>query len=183
MARLWPFRRRPRPDVGAPRGGQEHLCLAAGGPRSGEPRYSIAEARVLRSVEALTEDDAVELLALGIRDEVTRIGPKRAALRVGCSDTTIADARDQRTTLRLDLAWNTLLLCEGALDPLARHFGKALVDIDPRPVSWLELAAAASEYVAAASQALARGRITHLDEPKLKELARRLCTLSQGAGR
>jgi len=129
----------------------------------------------------LTEDEAVGLLAEGIHESVFRLGPTKAGLKVGCSDETMAKARDKKTTLRLDLAFNTLLLDERALDPLTAHFRKRLVDVDAGPVNWTQLGAAAAELSAEIHRALSRGHISHRDLPRLKELARAVLTQSEGA--
>jgi len=87
------------------------------------------------SVKPLTEQEARHLLAGGLLKPCHESGPTRVGLTIGCDEKTVRKARDEETTMRLDLAWNALLVNENALDGLASHFGKKLVDRDTGEVS------------------------------------------------
>jgi len=70
---------------------------------------------VLPPVPPLTVEDARELLAKPLLRACSKHGPKRVGLAIGGADEkTVRDARDEKSTLRLDYAANLL-----ALDPLA----------------------------------------------------------------
>jgi hypothetical protein len=62
----------------------------------------------------LTEEDAREILAGPLRRACSDHGPIRVGKALGCDEKTVRNARDERSTLRLDLAANLL-----PLDPLA----------------------------------------------------------------
>jgi hypothetical protein len=90
----------------------------------------MADARVLPPIDPLTEQDARHLLAAGLIGPCHRDGPTRVALKIGCDEKTVRNARDEDRTLRLDYAWNALLADDGALDALARHFRRLLIPLD-----------------------------------------------------
>src|SRR3546814_4868449 len=66
----------------------------------------------------LTEYDARELLSKPLVDLCAEHGPTRVAGSVGCDEKTIRNARDEKSTLRLDFASNPLALDGRALDPI-----------------------------------------------------------------
>lgn len=86
--------------------------------------------RVRPPVKPLTEQEARHLLAGGLLAPCHESGPTRVGLTIGCDEKTVRKARDEETTMRLDLSWNALLVNENALDGLAAHFGKKLVNRD-----------------------------------------------------
>src|SRR3546814_7925958 len=57
-------------------------------------------------------------------------GPTRVAGSVGCDEKTIRNARDEKSTLRLDFASNLLALDGRALDPILNHYGRRSVPVD-----------------------------------------------------
>src|SRR3546814_8605667 len=69
----------------------------------------------------LTEYDARELLSKPLVDLCAEHGPTRVAGSVGCDEKTIRNARDEKSTLRLDFASNLLALDGRALDPNLNH--------------------------------------------------------------
>src|SRR3546814_20157288 len=69
----------------------------------------------------LTEYDARELLSKPLVDLGAEHGPTRVAGSVGCDEKTIRNARDEKSTLRLDFASNLLALDGRALDPILNH--------------------------------------------------------------
>ena len=80
---------------------------------------------VLPPVLPLTVDDAREKLAPVLRRVCSNHGPKKVAKYIGgCDEKTVRDARDEKSTLRLDYAANLLLLDGTALDGLLNHFGR-----------------------------------------------------------
>lgn len=88
----------------------------------------VSDKRVRPSVEPLTEADYRHKLAAGMLQPVHEQGPTRVGLKIGANEKTVRGARDKRSTLRGDNAWNLLLVDGHALDHLAAHFGKKLVD-------------------------------------------------------
>ena len=182
MREWWPFRSRARsPRQDRSSGGGERICLAAE-PRPEQPRYSIAAADVLPSGYALGREDYRRLVADGMLAVIEQLGPKRLGTIIGADSQTVRDARDEITSLGGHLACNLLLADRHALDPLFAHFGKALVDIDPTPVTWAELGAAAAELSAEICRIMAdKGRVANGDVPKLKRLARAVSTAAQAA--
>src|SRR3546814_7213639 len=56
--------------------------------------------------------------------------PTRVAGSVGCDEKTIRNARDEKSTLRLDFAYNLLALDGRALDPILNHYGRRSVPVD-----------------------------------------------------
>lgn len=87
---------------------------------------------VLPPVQALTEEEARHLLAAGLLRATHEQGPTRVGLTIGCNEKTVRDARDKKSTLRVDLSWNALLADAHALDAIAAHFRKRLVPIDAK---------------------------------------------------
>lgn len=85
-----------------------------------------ARADVRPPVIPLTEQDARHLLAAGLLNPVHNQGPTRIGLTIGCDEKTVRKARDKQTTLRLDLAFNTLLADPAALNALLAHYGYRL---------------------------------------------------------
>src|SRR3546814_20629792 len=78
----------------------------------------------------LTEYDARELLSKPLVDLCAEHGPTRVAGSVGCDEKTIRNARDEKSTLRLDFASNLLALDGRALDPILNHYGRRSVPVD-----------------------------------------------------
>ncbi|NJC06538.1 hypothetical protein GGQ97_002331 [Sphingomonas kaistensis] len=91
--------------------------------------------RVIPPVKPLTEQEARHLLAGGLLKPCHDSGPTRVGLTIGCDEKTVRKARDEVATMRLDLSWNALLVNENALDGLAAHFGKKLVDTNAGEIS------------------------------------------------
>src|SRR3546814_1301758 len=56
--------------------------------------------------------------------------PTRVAGSVGCDEKTIRNARDEKSTLRLDFASNLLALDGRALEPILNHYGRRTVPVD-----------------------------------------------------
>lgn len=75
------------------------------------------------SGKRLTEEDARKALSFGLLRLTSNHGPSRVGLEAGCDEKTIRNARDQKSTLRLDLALNLLALDHTALDELLSKYG------------------------------------------------------------
>jgi hypothetical protein len=86
----------------------------------------VQRSAVLPPVAPLTEQDARHLLAAGLLKPVHEQGPTRVGLTIGCNEKTVRSARDEQTTLRLDLAFNTLLADPASIDALLAHYGYQL---------------------------------------------------------
>lgn len=85
-------------------------------------------ALVLPAVAPLTEEDAREILAPVLLRLCSEHGPKRVALQAGGVDEkTIRNARDEKSTLRLETAANLLPLDGMALDGFLARVGRRSV--------------------------------------------------------
>jgi hypothetical protein len=157
--------------------GAERVCVVA----DIEEKYDVCDTPVIAPAQAITQEEYRHYIAAGLLAPTHEHGPTKVGLRIGCNEQTVRDARDERSTLRGDFAWNLLLVDPHALGPIAAHFGKVLVDRDRRPVDWNEVAVTAAELVAEVSRARAKGHISHLDLPKLRTLVRRAMAAMQGA--
>src|SRR3546814_18905159 len=73
----------------------------------------------------LTEYDARELLSKPLVDLCAEHGPTRVAGSVGCDAKTIRNARDEKSTLRLDFASNLLALDGRVLAQILNHSGRS----------------------------------------------------------
>lgn len=79
----------------------------------------------------LTVEDAREILAAPLRSLCSDHGPTAVARSIGgCEDKTVRDARDEKSTLRLDYAANLLLLDGTALDGFLARVGRRSVPMD-----------------------------------------------------
>lgn len=93
------------------------------------------------SARRLTEEDARKKLAAGLLRLTSQHGPSRVGLEAGCDEKTIRNARDQKSTLRLDLALNLLTLDATALDELFAECGFKLCLIRAEAANDLHTAA------------------------------------------
>ncbi len=84
---------------------------------------------VLPPVSAVTELDARELLAKPLLALCSEHGPTRVALAIGCDEKTVRNARDEKSTLRLDTAVNLLALDPLAFNGLIERFGMRAVPL------------------------------------------------------
>jgi hypothetical protein len=95
----------------------------------------------------LTELDARELIAKPLLSACSEYGPTRVATAIGCDEKTVRNARDEKSTLRLDLAFNLLALDGSALDGVLSHFQRrsapfgAVCDTDGASLSLAQLLA------------------------------------------
>ena len=86
---------------------------------------------VLPPAIPLTVEDARELLSGPLRKLCSEHGPTAVARAIGgAEDKTVRDARDEKTTLRLDYVANLLLLDGKALDPFLARVGRRSVPVD-----------------------------------------------------
>lgn len=92
-------------------------------------------------VGRLTEEEARQSLASGLLRLCSANGPSRVGLEAGCDEKTIRNARDQKSTLRLDLAFNLLALDPTALNELAGRYGFKLTPITAQYANDLHTAA------------------------------------------
>ena len=86
--------------------------------------------RVRPPVGPLTELDAREALAKSLLSLCSVHGPTKVALGIGTNEKTVRNARDEKSTLRIDRAANLVLLDPSALNPLFGKLGMKLVQID-----------------------------------------------------
>lgn len=93
------------------------------------------------SSHRLTEEDARKLLSFGLLRLTTQHGPSRVGLEAGCDEKTVRNARDQKSTLRLDLALNLLALDPTALDELLAGLGFKVCPIHSEAANDLTTAA------------------------------------------
>lgn len=79
----------------------------------------------------ITVEDAREILAKPLLSLCSEHGPTAVARAIGgCEDKTVRDARDEKSTLRLDYAANLLLLDGAALDGFLARVGRRSVPMD-----------------------------------------------------
>jgi hypothetical protein len=97
--------------------------------------------KVLPSGKRLTEEDARRALSFGLLRLTSEHGPSRVGLEAGCDEKTIRNARDQKSTLRLDLALNLLALEPTALDELFAAIGFRLAPLHSSSANDLHTAA------------------------------------------
>lgn len=93
------------------------------------------------SVKRITEQDARQNLSFGLLRLTAKHGPSRVGLEAGCDEKTIRNARDQKSTLRLDLALNLLSLDPTALDELLAASGFRLIPMHAAAANDLHTAA------------------------------------------
>lgn len=86
--------------------------------------------RVRPPVVAITELDAREALAKPLLALCSIHGPKKVALTLGMNEKNVRNARDEKSTLRIDRAFNMLVADEFALEPLLAKFRRRSVPID-----------------------------------------------------
>lgn len=81
-------------------------------------------------VSPLTELDAREILAKPLLKHCSALGPTRVALAIGGADEkTVRNARDEKSTLRLDYAANLLLIDGTAFDGFLAVVGRRSVPL------------------------------------------------------
>ncbi|MET0439181.1 MAG: hypothetical protein ABW043_16980 [Devosia sp.] len=97
--------------------------------------------KVRPPVRRLTEEDARKGLSFGLLRLTSDHGPSRVGLEAGCDEKTIRNARDQKSTLRIDLALNLLALDPTALDELLGSIGFKLVPVSAAAANDLHTAA------------------------------------------
>jgi hypothetical protein len=85
---------------------------------------------VLPPALALTELDARELLAKPLLSACSKHGPKSIGATIGCDEKTVRNARDEKSTLRLDFAANLLRIDGTAFDPFLARVGRRSVPIN-----------------------------------------------------
>ena len=86
---------------------------------------------VLPPAIPVTVEDAREILSRTLLRLCSEHGPSAVARSIGgCEDKTVRDARDEKSTLRLDYAVNLLLLDGMALDGFLARVGRRSVPVD-----------------------------------------------------
>lgn len=86
---------------------------------------------VLPSAIPMTVEDAREILAKPLLALCSEHGPSAVARAIGgCEDKTVRDARDEKSTLRLDLAANLLMLDGMAFDGFLARVNRRSVPMD-----------------------------------------------------
>lgn len=86
---------------------------------------------VLPPAIPLTVEDAREILSRPLVALCSEHGPSAVARAIGgCEDKTVRDARDEKSTLRLDYVANLLLLDGTALDGFLSRVGRRSVPAD-----------------------------------------------------
>lgn len=101
----------------------------------------LMNAQVRPSSKRLTEEDARAKLSFGLLRVTSVHGPSRAGLDAGCDEKTIRNARDQKHTLRIDLAFNLLTLDPTVLDELLASYGYKLTPLHANAANDLHTAA------------------------------------------
>lgn len=112
-------------------------------------------------VEPLTEEEVRAKLASGLLRLTTAHGPQKVGLKIGCHEKTVRAARDQSSTLRIDLALNLLALDPTALDEVLAGYGMRLVPLQPDALGDLHTAAGLIEGAGELVRANADGRRDH----------------------
>ncbi|MGV0964214.1 MAG: hypothetical protein ACOYBT_10020 [Polynucleobacter sp.] len=80
-------------------------------------------------VPSLTEATAREVLAKPLLSACSTHGPKAVGATLGCDEKTVRNARDEKSTLRLDYAANLLTLDPLAWDGFLARVGRRSVPI------------------------------------------------------
>lgn len=124
------------------------------------------------NIAPLTEQEARHLLAAGLLAPVYEHGPTRVALTIGCDEKTVRKARDEQTTLRLDLAFNALLADPCALDKLLAHYGYRRAAAHADPANDLATAAGVIGAMGELVARLADGKRCHNDTLAVAALLR-----------
>lgn len=78
----------------------------------------------------VTELDAREILARPLLRACADHGPKRVGATLGCDEKTVRNARDEKSTLRIDYVANLLPLDGTALDGFLARVGRRSVPMD-----------------------------------------------------
>ena len=78
----------------------------------------------------VTEDDARELTREVLVPLCHKLGPTRVGKALGCDEKTVRNARDETSTLRIDLLVNALGLDPLALDGFLKRAGRRSVPIE-----------------------------------------------------
>ena len=87
--------------------------------------------KVLPPALPITVEDAREILAKPLLSLCSEHGPTAVARAIGgCEDKTVRDARDEKSTLRLDYAANLLLLDGTAFDGFLARVHRRSVPMD-----------------------------------------------------
>ena len=102
---------------------------------------------VLPPVLAITEEDAREDLSRTLLRLCSEHGPKKVAKNAGCDEKTIRNARDEKSTLRIDSVFNLLLMDETALDPLLARFGRRTTAVEAVTLDVAEIPCDVAEAV------------------------------------
>lgn len=89
----------------------------------------MVSSKVRPSRQPLTELDAREILATPLLSACAAHGPAKVGLALGCDEKTVRNARDEKSTLRVDLAANLLSLDGAALDGFLATVGRRSVPI------------------------------------------------------
>jgi hypothetical protein len=122
--------------------------------------------------QRLTEEDARKHLSFGLLRLTSEHGPSRVGLEAGCDEKTVRNARDQKSTLRLDLALNLLTLDPTALDELLAAYGFRLAPLHALAANDLHTAAGlldgASEIIKAQDDGIRDRHETLLIADKLR---------------
>jgi hypothetical protein len=120
----------------------------------------------------LTEEETRQRLSFGLLRLTSAHGPSKVGLEAGCDEKTIRNARDQKSTLRLDLALNLLSLDHTALDELLAEHGFRLTPLHPNAANDLHTAAGlldgASELIKAQDDGVREPHETHRIADKLR---------------
>ena len=121
----------------------------------------------------LTDADYRSLISKAVLRMSGEHGCDRLALEVGGVDgRTLRNARDEKATLSAVTLFNLLMHDDSALDELMAHCGKRIVDVDECGDAEARLLADTLALGAAHAEALADGRVDHVEEARLVKLAR-----------
>tara|TARA_B100000678_G_C17921319_1_gene387463 strand:- start:115 stop:558 length:444 start_codon:yes stop_codon:yes gene_type:complete len=95
----------------------------------------------------ITEEDAREDLRSTLLALCSEHGPTKVGKAIGADEKTVRNARDEKSTLRLDSAVNLLLMDGTALDPLLARFGRRSAAINSVTLDIAEIPCSVAEAV------------------------------------
>lgn len=128
---------------------------------------------VFPKATALTETDYKQKLAKGLRRVMMAEGPARFAAKVpGCCAKTLSNAASETHALNPTVAFNLLVADPTALDELLAHFGFRLERVEAVEGEDARLLADTMALASEHAEAMADGRVDHIEEARLVKKAR-----------
>lgn len=127
---------------------------------------------VLPKPQPLTESDYRRLLAKGITRVTGNTEVGRFGIATGCGEKTMRNARDEKTSLHGATAFNMLLQDASALDEILAALGFRLSPIESAMGEEARLLSDTAALMAIHADALADGRVDHIEEARIIKAAR-----------